>query len=96
MKRLVYLLLFLVVFVLAISVVLKNPNDVDVFYYFNFKWTGPLSVLMFSVLAIGALLGTLLTASWVWRAKRERAAATREMRRMEQEISNLRALPAKE
>ena len=96
MKRLVYLVLFLIVFVLAVSVVLKNPNDVEVLYYFSFKWTGPLSVLMFSLLAIGALLGTLLTASWVWKAKRERAVATREMKRMEQEISNLRALPARE
>jgi hypothetical protein len=48
------------------------------------------------VLAIGALLGTLLTTSWAWKAKRQRAGAMREMKRMEREISSLRALPAKE
>ena len=96
MKRIIYFIIFVIVLVLAISFAVNNPKDVEVVYYFNFKWTGSLSVLLFCVLALGALLGTLLTSSWVWKAKRQRAVATREMKRMEQEISNLRALPAKE
>ncbi|MDA9982500.1 lipopolysaccharide assembly protein LapA domain-containing protein [Gammaproteobacteria bacterium] len=96
MKRIIYFIIFVIVLVLAISFAVNNPKDVEVVYYFNFKWTGSLSVLLFCVLALGALLGTLLTSSWVWKAKRQRAVATREMKRMEQEISNLRSLPAKE
>jgi uncharacterized membrane protein YciS (DUF1049 family) len=96
MKRLYYIIVFLVVLVAAISFVLKNPQPVEVFYYFGFHWEGSLSVLVFCVLAIGALLGTLLTLSWVWRAKRERSAARREVKRMEHEISSLRTLPSRD
>ena len=96
MRRIFYFIIFIAVLVLAISFVVKNPADVEVVYYFNFKWNGSLSVLLFCVLAIGALLGTLLTTSWAWKAKRQRAGAMREMKRMEREISSLRALPAKE
>ena len=67
MKRLVYALLFLIVLVLAVSFAAKNHQPVTVSYYFDFVWSGPLSVLLFSVLAIGALLGVLLSATWVWK-----------------------------
>ena len=93
MKKLVYLIVFLAVLVLAVSFAAKNPQPVEVVYYLDFQWSGPLSVLVFCTLAIGALLGTLLTLSWVWRARRERAAARREVRKMEHELSSARALP---
>ena len=96
MKRLIYALLFLVILVLAVSFAAKNHQVVEVNYYFDFNWKGSLSVLMFAVLAIGALLGTLLSASWVWKTKRQQAVAKREMKKMEQEVANLRALPIKE
>lgn len=96
MKRLIYAILFLIVLVLAVSFAAKNHQPVEVQYYFNFTWTGPLSVLLFVVLAIGAILGTLLSASWVWKTKRQQAVAKRELKKMEQEVANLRALPMKE
>ena len=96
MKKIIYIAVFLVVLVLAVSFAGKNPQPVEVVYYFDFHWKGPLSVLVFCVLAIGALLGTLLTLSWVWRAKRERAVARREVKRMEHEISSMRAVPGKQ
>ena len=93
MKKIIYVIVFLAVLVLAISFAGKNPQPVEVVYYLDFHWEGPLSILVFCVLAIGALLGTLLTLSWVWRAKRERAVARREVKRMEHELSSMRALP---
>jgi len=96
MKKIIYIVVFLIVLVLAISFAGKNPQPVAVSYYFDFHWEGPLSVLVFCVLAIGALLGTLLTLSWVWRAKRERSVARREVKRMEYEISSMRALSGRE
>lgn len=96
MKKIFYFVVFLVILVIAISFAGKNPQPVEVVYYFDFHWNGPLSVLVFCVLAIGAVLGTLLTLSWVWRAKRERAVARREVKRMEHEISSMRALPGRE
>ena len=96
MKRLIYAILFLVVLVLAVSFAAKNHQIVEVKYYFDFAWTGSLSVLLFVVLALGALLGTLLTVSWVWKAKRQQKVDKREMKKMEQEVANLRALPTKD
>lgn len=93
MKKIIYIIVFLAVLVLAISFVLKNTQPVEVVYYLDLHWEGPLSILVFCVLAIGALLGTLLTLSWVWRAKRERAVARREVKKMEHELSSMRALP---
>jgi len=97
MKKLIYSVLFVAVLILAISFAAKNSSQVvEVVYYFDFTWKGPLSVLLFSVLAIGALLGMLLTASWAWKAKRQSATTRRKMNRMEQEIASLRALPVKD
>ena len=65
MKRLIYAILFLIVLVLAVSFAAKNHGEVTVMYYFNFTWTGSLSVLLFIVLAIGSLLGVLLSIALV-------------------------------
>jgi putative membrane protein len=96
MKKILYFIIFLIVLVLAISFAGKNPQPVEVAYYLDLHWKGPLSVLVFCTLAIGAVLGTLLTLSWVWRAKRQGAAARREVKRMEHEISSMRTQPGRE
>lgn len=96
MKRLLYAVIFLIVLVLAVSFAAKNHQIVEVNWYFDFNWSGSLSVLLFCVLAIGALLGTLLSLSWVWKTKRDQAVTRRQMKKMEQEVANLRALPIKE
>ncbi len=95
MKRLFYLILFVVILVFGISFAVKNPQTVDVQYYFNLHWNGSLSILLVIVLALGALLGVLMTSVWVLRARRQVSRAQREIKKIEQELANLRSLPIK-
>ncbi len=96
MRRLFYLLLILILLVFGISFSLKNPQVVSIDYYFGIAWSGRMSWLLLVVLAVGACLGVLLTSSWALRSKRQLSKAKREVRKMEQEVSNLRALPIKD
>ncbi len=96
MKRLFYLLLILVLLIFGISFSLKNPQVVTLDYYFGLAWSGKMSWLLLVVLALGACLGVLLTSTWALRAKRRLSKVRREVRKMEQEVNNLRALPIKD
>ena len=95
MKRLFYLLLFIVMLVIGMSFAVKNPQIVEVHYYFDFHHSLSLSILLLIVLALGACLGALFTLSWVVRARRQTARARRDLRKMEEEVANLRSLPIK-
>lgn len=96
MRRLFYFLVFLVIIVFGVSFALKNPDLITIKYYFDISWTVKLAALLAAALAIGAVLGVLLTSMWVLRSRRRLSQAKREVRKMEQEISNLRALPIKD
>lgn len=96
MKRLFYLLLILLIIVFGVSFALKNPQPVTITYYFDLSWTGRMTTLLAVVLAVGAVLGVLLTSTWVLRSKRRLSRAKKEVRKMEQEVNNLRALPIKD
>lgn len=96
MKLFLYLLLVLVVLVFGASFALKNPQAVDVSYYFGFEWSGSLAVLLVATLAIGALMGVIFTLGWVIRAKRQASHARREASHLEQEAASLRPLLERE
>ena len=55
-----------------------------------------MSWLLLVVLAVGTVLGVLFTSTWVLRSKRQLSRAKKEVRKMEQEVTNLRSLPIKE
>lgn len=96
MKRLFYLLIILLVLVVGITFSLKNPQEVTINYYFGLAWSGPMSWLLLVVLALGSFLGVLLTFIWVLRSRRRLSQAKKLVRKMEQEVNNLRALPIKD
>ncbi len=96
MRRLFYLLLFVVIILLGVSFALKNQDTVTINYYFDISWTVRLAAVLAIAIAIGAVLGVLLTSTWVLRSKRRLSHAKREVRKMEQEVNNLRALPVKD
>lgn len=96
MKLFIYLLLALIVLLFGISFALKNPQSVDVTWYFGFDWSGSLSWLLVLTLIIGALLGVLFTIGWVIKAKRQVAHARREAAQLEREAASLRPLSGKE
>ncbi len=96
MKRLFYLLIILLLLVVGITFSLKNPQEVAINYYFGLSWSGPMSWLLLVVLAVGSFLGILLTFTWVLRSRRRLSQVKKEIRKMEQEVNNLRALPIKD
>lgn len=96
MKFFIYLLLALIVLLFGISFALKNPQSVDVSWYFGLDWSGSLSWLLVITLCVGAVLGVLFTIGWVFKAKRRAAQARREATRLEREAASLRPLTERE
>jgi len=88
MRRLFYLLVIIVVGLLGATFAIENQSQtVDVQYYFGFSKTLPLPVLVYIVLAVGIILGVLLTLIWVVRAKLQLGKAKRQIRKLEANAS---------
>ncbi|MDH3638893.1 MAG: LapA family protein [Gammaproteobacteria bacterium] len=84
MRRLFYLLIIIVVGLLGATFAIENQaQTVEVQYYFGFSKTLPLSVLVYIVLAIGIILGVLLTSTWVLRVKLKLGKAKRHITKLE-------------
>lgn len=84
MRRLFYLLVIIVVGLLGATFAIENQSQtVDVQYYFGFNRTLPVAVLIYIVLAIGIVLGVLLTSMWVVRVKLQLGKARRQIRQLE-------------
>ncbi len=96
MKKLVYSIIAIVVLLFGFTVAFQNRHAVDVNYYFGFHWHGPLVWVMLLVFAAGALVGFLASLRIVVRMQRRLVRARKELRRKEQEVTNLRALPIKD
>ncbi len=96
MKRVLYLILFVVVLFVGLTFSLKNNQAVEVHYYFGLNWSGPLSMALLVTLIAGAVLGVLASLVMVFRIQWKLAQARGRIRKMEQEIMNLRALPIRD
>ena len=96
MKRLFYLVVVVVTLLFGITFAFQNRQDVDLGYYFGLEWHGPLSLALLSALVIGILIGYLASMRVVFRMQRQLVQARKEIRQIEQEVMNLRALPIKD
>ena len=96
MKRFLYFFVAIIMLVIGLGFAYKNAQIVDVNYYFGLHWEGPLSLLLLSTLTLGALLGLMAGLGMYLRMQRQLVRARREIRAMEQEAQNLRALPIKD
>jgi putative membrane protein len=96
MKRLLYLLLALVVSLAGITFTYKNPEPVELSYYFGIHWTSPLSFMLLTTLTVGIALGLFASLAMLARMQRQLLLARRENRQLEQEVNNLRALPIRD
>jgi len=96
MKRILYGALALVLLLAGIAFALHNKQIVEVGYYFGLRWDGPLSVALLTTFVLGALAGWLAGLRMVVRMQRQLVQARKEIRSIEQEVSNLRALPIKD
>lgn len=96
MKRTFYVLLAILVLLAGISFALHNKQVVDLNYYFGLRWSGPLSLALLTTFALGAIAGWLASLRMVVRMQRQLVQARKEVRQVEQEVINLRALPIKD
>ncbi len=96
MKRTLYGVLAVVVLLAGIAFALHNKQIVEISYYFGLRWDGPLSVALLTTFVLGALAGWLAGLRMVVRMQRQLVHARKEIRSIEQEVTNLRALPIKD
>ncbi|MFA9462344.1 lipopolysaccharide assembly protein LapA domain-containing protein [Thiohalorhabdus sp. Cl-TMA] len=97
MKRTLSALLFLVVFLIGVSFALKNPQGVQIHYYFGIDLGPfPVSLVVIVVLLMGVLLGGLVASFPLMSRHREVRRIRRRMEDMEQELGRLRKLPLKD
>ena len=96
MKRLFYLIVIIVTLLFGITFAFQNRQEIDVAYYFGLRWRGSLSIALLATLTIGVVIGYLASLRMVLRMQRQLVHARREVRQIEQEVMNLRALPIKD
>lgn len=96
MKKYFYAFISLIVLVLGFTLTFQNRQPVDVNYYFGFHWQGPLAWVLFGAFAVGVVAGFLASLRIIMRLQRQMVRARKDLRRAEQEVSNLRALPIKD
>jgi len=96
MIRVFYVVVAVVILFFGVTFAYQNRQTVDVSYYFGLSWNGPLALALLAAVAIGVAIGFLATLRTVLRQQRQLAAARNEMRQVEQEVQNLRALPIRD
>jgi uncharacterized integral membrane protein len=70
----------LILFIVLLAFAVKNTDLVTLRFYFDLAWEGPLVIVLFGVLAIGAVLGLAATTGTLLRQRREIARLRREQR----------------
>ena len=95
MKRIIFLIIFLVVFLLGASFALSNAQEVRLSYYF-FEKNVQLPWVIFGSMCIGVVLGIVAMMGIVIRLKHELSKKNKEVKVIEKEVANLRALPLKD
>ena len=96
MKKYFYGVIALIVLIFGFTITLQNRHPVDFNYYFGLHWHTALAWILFAAFAIGAVAGFLASLRMLIRMQRQLVRARKELRRTEQEVVNLRALPIKD
>jgi putative membrane protein len=95
MKKILYWAILLVVILLSLAFAARNPQVVEIQYYFGIHWKGSLAVLLLMVMSIGVLIGVMGMLVFALKSRRRASKAHRYTERIEKELENLRALPIK-
>lgn len=96
MKRAFYLVLVVTTALFGVTFAVQNKQHIELSYYFGLHWTGPMSVALLAALILGILVGYVGSLRMVVRMQRQLVQARKEVRQIEQEVTNLRALPIKD
>ena len=95
MKRIIILIILLVVFLFGASFALSNAQEVQLSYYF-FQIDVKLPWVIFGSMVTGVALGIIAMVGIVFRLKHELSKKNKEVKVIEKEVANLRALPLKD
>jgi uncharacterized integral membrane protein len=85
----------LVLFLLLLGFAVKNTEPVVVHYFLGLRWHAPLSLVLLLFFVVGAGLGAVAGASWLYRHRREVMELRRELR-LKQELAEPAAEPSRE
>lgn len=96
MKRVFYVVVALIVVFFGITFAFHNRQNVDLTYYFGISWSGPLALALLTAIAVGVVIGFLASLRTLLRLQRQLVVARKDVRQVEQEVQNLRALPIKD
>ena len=94
-KRIIYSILFIVVLVCGLLFFVKN-NQLQAVDYIIGSVELPLSILLLTSLAIGAVLGIIATVPLILRLNHQKSRLEKQVKLSEKEINNLRTLPSRQ
>lgn len=94
MRKLLYLLVFVVIFALGTTFAGHYAEPVAIDYHFG-KLSIPLSLLLALILLVGAALGMLTSLNTVLKIKRENKRLRKSIKWVEGENANLRTAAIK-
>ncbi|MCG6872656.1 MAG: lipopolysaccharide assembly protein LapA domain-containing protein [Gammaproteobacteria bacterium] len=94
--RYVYAFFFVLFFLVGVLFATKNPQGVVIHFYPDLQWQTSLAIALIAAAGIGVLLGAVGSAASLMRTRAQLALRQREIRAMEQEVTNLRALPIRD
>lgn len=95
MSRIAKLILLFVVLLFGLAFHLKNNQLIQIDYYVG-AIAMPLSLIIVSVLMIGALSGVLASLPMIVKLKRRALTLEKQIKNNEKEINNLRVMPVKD
>jgi Protein of unknown function (DUF1049). len=96
MKKLFYILVFLVFAAFAFTLNLSNPETISIKYYFGISLDLPVFIVLMAPFFIGMVLGVLIMSLSVFKNKRQVGVAKKALSKVEKEVQNLRAMPIKD
>lgn len=96
MRRVIYIIIAIVVILFGMTFAFHNRQAVEIGYYFGLHWNGPLALALLATLTLGVAIGFLASLRSLLKLQRQVSTARKEIRQVEQEVQNLRALPIKD
>lgn len=96
MKKLLYLIVFIVFALFAVTLNMKNPQAIPVNYYFGINWNVSLFWVIMLPFFVGMLLGVLVMGLSVFKNKRQVSKSKKALAKVEKEVEGLRAKPVDE
>jgi lipopolysaccharide assembly protein A len=96
MKFLLYVIVILALAVIGVSFSVLNNDPLTIQYYFGVNFSFPVFLVLLITFVIGIIAGFLSSLQMLVRMQRQLVQARKEVRQIEQEVVNLRALPIKD